>query len=164
MRLALLLLAVTITACTTVTPEERAALQTTAAESRANIIQTQARPAIRACVGYASGRPFDAAPLRQAGFTGPNNAVAGVSYRAPDLFVALNENRGLCRMSWIGDASPVSTTNALREILSSAGFSQTGQSDGRDVFYSNGTVTLSAASVLTTVSGTQSIDVILKRR
>ena len=93
-----------------------------------------------------------------------DGALAGVAYRAPNLFVALNENRGICRMSWIGLASAEATTDVLRAELARAGFTQTGRQDGQDVYYSNGTVTLSAASVLTVVGGSRSLDVILKRR
>ncbi|SLN14766.1 hypothetical protein [Pseudooctadecabacter jejudonensis] len=153
-----------LAACDAPTPAERSALQADAMAARADILQTQARPAIRACVGYASGAPLDVARLQQAGFTGPSGALSGVSFRAPDLFVVVQENRGLCRMTWLGSVSPRSTTAALRDTLAAAGFTQTGRQDGRDVFYSNGPVTLSAASVLTTTGSIQAIDVILKRQ
>ncbi len=165
MRVSFSLTALALLAACVSTPEEPTAQRVAAAPQSPNqIIETQAAPGIRACVQFAGGGSFDANALVQSGFTGPRSSLGRTIYDAPNLFVVLNTNRNECRITWLNSPAAPAATAVLKETLASAGFSATGQSNGQDIIYTNGTANLSASSTLTTSQYGGGLDIILKRR
>lgn len=161
MKIALpLVMTLTMAACTTVTPEQRAAAQATQAQMNEQALSLMA-PAMSACLDYAEGWVANVASLTNQGFS-PSTSFGRTAYKQGDVYALVNSNTQKCRVSWRNASriGPVGT--ALTSVMSSNGYTR-GAPAGNEAQFSDGTRTIGVTTTFVQTSAIRQWDVVFSR-